>query len=93
MQMSLSLIGTNADWTITIVRVTLGVIFFAHSAQKLLGWYGGAGYRKTMEAFTAPRTLLIHRGRNGEASYLEFFSTLGPQDCRIKFRIARLTDG
>jgi putative oxidoreductase len=39
---------TNPDWIETLIRITLGVIFFAHGAQKLLGWFGGAGLKDTM---------------------------------------------
>jgi putative oxidoreductase len=42
---------TNADWVITIVRIVLGVVFFAHGAQLALGWFGGAGLRNTMRVF------------------------------------------
>jgi putative oxidoreductase len=31
-----------------LIRITLGVVFFAHGAQKLLGWFGGAGLKDTM---------------------------------------------
>ena len=34
-----------------IVRVVLGVIFFTHGAQKVLGWFGGAGFDGTMRMF------------------------------------------
>ncbi len=30
----------------------LGVIFFAHGAQKMLGWFGGYGFAGTMGFFT-----------------------------------------
>jgi len=39
---------TNPDWIETLIRITLGVVFFAHGAQKLLGWFGGAGFKDTM---------------------------------------------
>jgi putative oxidoreductase len=39
------------DPALTLLRLVLGVIFFAHGAQKMLGWYGGGGYTATMGAF------------------------------------------
>jgi putative oxidoreductase len=39
---------TNPDWIETLIRITLGVVFFAHGAQKLLGWFGGVGLKETM---------------------------------------------
>ena len=46
------LIATNNDIATTILRVVLGVIFFAHGAQKTLGWFGGYGFTGTMGFFT-----------------------------------------
>ncbi len=37
------LIATNNDAAITILRLVLGVVFFAHGAQKALGWFGFLG--------------------------------------------------
>src|SRR2546422_479093 len=34
----------------TIIRITLGIVFFAHGAQRLLGWFGGPGLRQTIRA-------------------------------------------
>jgi len=45
------LMGTSNDVSITILRVILGVVFFAHGAQKMLGWFGGFGFHGTMGAF------------------------------------------
>jgi putative oxidoreductase len=47
------LLSTNPDWTLTIIRVILGVVFFAHGAQKLLGWFGGPGLNETMRTMHA----------------------------------------
>ncbi len=35
-----------------LLRIALGVVFFAHGAQKLLGWFGGHGPRGTLEYYT-----------------------------------------
>src|SRR3989442_8094868 len=41
------LFATTPSWAITVVRVVLGVIFFAHGAQKDLGWFGRYGLKGT----------------------------------------------
>jgi putative oxidoreductase len=46
------LIATDNDFATTILRLALGVIFFAHGAQKALGWFGGYGFIGTMGFFT-----------------------------------------
>jgi len=42
------LISTSNDVSLTILRLVLGVIFFAHGAQKMLGWFGGYGFQGTI---------------------------------------------
>ncbi len=34
------------------LRLVLGIVILPHGAQKLLGWFGGYGYRGTMGFFT-----------------------------------------
>ena len=69
------LLATNGDWVLTVARVVLGIAFFAHGAQKLLGWFGGHGLSATVKTFRdqigipAPLTYL--------AIAAEFFGGLG----------------
>src|ERR1700684_2493385 len=44
--------NTTNDYAITILRLVLGCVFFAHGAQKMLGWFGGYGFNGTMGFFT-----------------------------------------
>ena len=46
------LISTENSVAITILRLVLGIVFFAHGAQKMLGWFGGYGFTGTMGFFT-----------------------------------------
>jgi len=42
------LFSTDPDWTLAAIRITLGVVFFAHGAQKVFGWFGGPGLEGTL---------------------------------------------
>jgi putative oxidoreductase len=46
------LIHTEEDYALTIARLVLGVIFFAHGGQLMLGWFGGYGLTGSMQFFT-----------------------------------------
>jgi len=50
--MTRKLIATDNDAAITVLRLVLGIVFFAHGAQKMLGWFGGYGFTGTMGFFT-----------------------------------------
>jgi putative oxidoreductase len=69
------LTATGDDFTLTILRLVAGVVFFAHGAQKMLGWFGGFGFKGTMGFFTqqmhipAPFAVL--------AIFAEFFGGIG----------------
>jgi putative oxidoreductase len=45
------LLATSHSWAITVVRVVLGAIMFAHGSQKVLGWFGGYGLKGTTGYF------------------------------------------
>ena len=58
-----------------MLRLVLGIVMFAHGAQKVTGWFGGEGFTATMKIFTqqmgipAPLAFL--------AIAAEFFGGLG----------------
>jgi putative oxidoreductase len=47
------LLHTEDDLAALVVRLVLGIVIFPHGAQKVLGWFGGAGYAGTMQFLTA----------------------------------------
>jgi putative oxidoreductase len=68
------LIHTNPLAASAILRLALGAVFFAHGAQKMLGWWGGHGFSATMSGFE-------HRGIPAALAFLaiaaEFFGGIG----------------
>jgi putative oxidoreductase len=46
------LLATDDSAATALLRLVLGVVFFAHGAQKMLGWFGGPGFSGTMGFFT-----------------------------------------
>ena len=56
------LMQTDENAGMFIVRLTLGIVMFPHGAQKLLGWFGGAGFAGTLKGMTGmglPAALVI----------------------------------
>jgi putative oxidoreductase len=45
------LLQTSNQYSLTFCRLILGIVFFAHGAQKVLGWFGGFGFSATVAAF------------------------------------------
>jgi putative oxidoreductase len=69
------LTATDNSTATTILRVVLGIVFFAHGAQKMLGWFGGFGFTGTMGFFTG--TMHIPAPFAFLAIAAEFFGGLG----------------
>jgi len=69
------LISTSDDYAVTAARLIMGVVFFAHGAQKMLGWFGGYGFSGTMQFFT--QTMHIPAPLAFLAICAEFFGGLG----------------
>ena len=46
------LMRTDDNLGSTLLRLFLGIVFFPHGAQKLLGMFGGGGFAKTMSGMT-----------------------------------------
>jgi putative oxidoreductase len=44
-------LDTTPELHLTLCRLVLGGVMFAHSTQKLLGWFGGPGFTGTLESF------------------------------------------
>jgi putative oxidoreductase len=68
------LFQTDRDYVLTILRVVVGVVFLAHGAQKVLGWFGGYGFSASLNG-------MEHMGIPALFAFLaivaEFFGGLG----------------
>ncbi|MFN2448003.1 MAG: DoxX family protein [Vicinamibacterales bacterium] len=69
------LLRTSGDMVPLVLRLTLGIVMFPHGAQKMFGWFGGAGFGGTLTMFQeymsipTPVTVLV--------IVAEFFGALG----------------
>ncbi|MBV8865400.1 MAG: DoxX family protein [Acidobacteriaceae bacterium] len=69
------LIATDRSSAGFLLRLTVGIVFFAHGAQKMLGWFGGYGFHGTMGFLTG--TLHIPAPLAMLAILAEFLGGLG----------------
>ena len=46
------LLKTETDYLVALSRLVLGILFFAHGSQLMLGWFGGFGLSGLMHFFT-----------------------------------------
>src|SRR5271169_4773767 len=87
------LLQTTNDPVFTIIRLVLGLVFFAHGAQKMLGWFGGYGFSGTLSAFSTsgmPTPLALF------VILTEFFGSVAPDLrslCPSGERRHRIVDG
>ena len=65
--------GTFPSWSHLVVRLALGVVFFAHGAQKVFGWFGGRGLSATIAGF---RQMNIPPAATVLAAFIECFGGL-----------------
>ena len=64
---------TRNEYSLALARIALGVVFFAHGAQKMLGWFGGSGFSGTISQFAKfgmPTAVALF------AIFVEFFGGL-----------------
>jgi putative oxidoreductase len=67
------LLNTYPSWSHLVVRLGLGIVFFAHGAQKTFGWFGGRGLSATIAGF---RHLNIPPAATTFAAFVECFGGL-----------------
>jgi len=65
--------GTYPSWSHLVVRLALGIVFFAHGAQKVFGWFGGHGLAATIAGF---RQMNVPPGATVLAAFIECFGGL-----------------
>jgi putative oxidoreductase len=73
--MSRKVFLTTPDLTLTVARVILAVIFFAHGSQKMFGLFGGRGFSGTLELFH--QTMGIPPALTVLAMVAEVFGSIG----------------
>ena len=86
---------TYPSWAPIFARLTLGIIFFAHGSQKLLGWFGGSGWSGTIQFFEQSGVpaflailLIITELFGGIAIILGFFTRLAALGLTIAMLVA-----
>jgi len=69
-----AVLGTFPSWSLLVVRLGLGVIFFAHGSQNVLGWFGGHGLGGTVKMF---RGMGVPPAAAVLVAFIEFLGGLG----------------
>jgi putative oxidoreductase len=68
------LLGTYPSWSRLVVRLALGIVFFAHGSQKVFGWFGGHGLKATIQVFQ--QYLKVPPAATVLAAFIECFGGL-----------------
>ncbi|HEY7535047.1 MAG TPA: DoxX family protein [Thermodesulfobacteriota bacterium] len=90
------LFKTYPSWAPIFARITLGIVFFAHGSQKLLGWFGGPGWSGTIQFFEQnmgvppflTSLLIITEFFGGIAIILGFFTRLAALGLTVAMAVA-----
>ena len=70
----MNIFRTKNDFALAIPRLVLGIVFFAHGAQKMLRWFGGNGFTGSMGYFESQGIPAVFAFL---AIAAEFFGSLG----------------
>jgi putative oxidoreductase len=68
------LLITQNEYSLALARFLLGLVYFVHGAQKMLGWFGGSGFSGTVAMFNG---MGMPTGIALFAIFVEFFGGLG----------------
>ena len=67
-------LATYPSWSLLIARLALGVVFFAHGSQMVLGWFGGHGLAGTIKMVQG---MGLPPAATALAAFIEFLGGFG----------------
>jgi putative oxidoreductase len=71
----LQVFQTRNDWTLTVARIVLALVFLGHGTQKMFGWFDGPGFTRAIDIFES--TMGIPPALTVMAMVAEVFGGLG----------------
>jgi len=69
-----AVLATHPSWSLLVVRIALGVVFFAHGSQKVMGWFEGPGLAGAIKMFQG---MGIPPAATVAAAFVEFLGGFG----------------